>query len=158
MALVAYQLFEIRNYKGRTLQMRRMLQQNPNRDLRRQRDGRSVRRQWLWLACGLALVGGFVVAARQQVAAVQYGYQSEALRRERAHLVEEQQRLLLALEESSSPARLERAAREIGLEPTRPAQIEAVKRSAIDDLHAAPVPARVASISSSAGALHRRRR
>ncbi len=133
-----------------------MPQQNLNRDLRRQRDGRSLRRQWLWLACGLALVGGFVVAARQQVAAVQYGYQSEALRRERAHLVEEQQRLLLALEESASPARLERAAREIGLEPTRPAQIEAVKGSAMAAPRSASVAVRLVSVSSSAGALRRR--
>ncbi len=138
--------------------MRRMPQQQYNSDLRRERDGRALRRQWLWLTCGLVLVGGFVVAARQQVAAVQYGYQSEALRRERAHLVEEQRRLLLALEESSSPARLERAAREIGLEPTRPAQIEAARSGAVDTLQAAPVAVGLASVNSSAGALRRRGR
>ncbi len=71
------------------------------------------------------------MAARQQVAAVQYGYQSEELRREREFLVREQRRLMLALEESSSPARLEQAARAMGLEPTRPAQIEAAGGGAV---------------------------
>lgn len=131
--------------------MKRVPQQYQNRGLRRERDRRVLRRQWLWLTCGLVLVAGFVVAARQQVAAVQYGYESESLRRERAQLVEEQQRLLLALEESSSPARLERAAREIGLEPTRPAQIEAANADV------AITAARLASVNPSAGALRRNR-
>lgn len=120
--------------------MKRLPYQQLNRDVRRERDAHALRRQWLWLACGLLLVGGFVMAARQQVAAVQYGYQSEELRREREFLVREQRRLLLELEESSSPARLEQAARAMGLEPTRPAQIEAAGGGA-----AVPAPAVMAS-------------
>ena len=103
--------------------MRRMPQQYPNYDVRRERDRASHRRLALLLVCCVLLAVGFVVAARQQFAAVQYGYRSEELRRERERLLEEQRRLRLALEENSSPAQLERAAREMGLRPARAAQI-----------------------------------
>jgi hypothetical protein len=70
------------------------------------------------------LTCGFIYAVRQQVLAFDYGYKAEALRREREELLDEQRRLLLAVEESSSPARLEEAGRELGLQPARAAQIE----------------------------------
>jgi hypothetical protein len=75
------------------------------------------------LVCGLVLTFGFVFAARQQFAAVHFGYQSEDLRREHERLLDEQRRLLLKLEESASPAQLERAARELGLQPACPSQL-----------------------------------
>lgn len=103
--------------------MRRMPQQYPNFDVRRERDRAAQRRLALLLLSCLLLASGFVVAARQQFAAVQYGYRSEELRRERERLLEEQRRLRLALEEHSSPAQLERAAREMGLRPARASQI-----------------------------------
>lgn len=103
--------------------MRRLPQQHRNTPLTRERDRRSVRRQTVLLACCLLLAAGFVIAARQQIAAVQYGYKSEELRRERERLVEEQQRLRVELEAHSSPARLEQAAREVGLQPARAGQI-----------------------------------
>jgi cell division protein FtsL len=78
----------------------------------------------LLLASCLVLAAGFIFAVRQQILAVEYGYKTEALRREREQLMDEQRRLLLALEESSSPAQLERAAREMGMQPTRASQIE----------------------------------
>jgi hypothetical protein len=73
----------------------------------------------------LVLACGFLYAVRQQILAVDYGYKTEALRREREELLDEQHRLLLAVEESSSPARLEEAGREMGMRPARAAQIEA---------------------------------
>jgi predicted phage gp36 major capsid-like protein len=69
------------------------------------------------------LACGFVYAVRQQVLAVDYGYKAEALRREREELLDEQRRLLLAVEENSSPAQLERAGLELGLRPARSSQI-----------------------------------
>ena len=105
------------------MEMNRVPRQHLNRNVRRERDGRAMLRQALLLGCGLLLACGFAVAARQQFAAVRYGYQSEDLRREREQLLSEQRRLRLMLEERSSPAELERAAREIGLQPARPAQI-----------------------------------
>ncbi len=107
--------------------MRRTPLQHHNYPIHRERDRRALKRQSLLLGCGLLLVVGFVIAARLQVTATQYGYKSEELRRERARLLEEQQRLLLALEETASPAQLERAARKLGLQPTRPAQLDAAK-------------------------------
>ena len=104
--------------------MRRMPQQYANPHLRRERDPRATRRQlWLLLSC-LVLAAGFVLAVRQQIKAVEYGYKTEALRREQKTLLLVEQLLLLALEKISSPAQLEAAAREMGLQPVRAAQIE----------------------------------
>jgi cell division protein FtsL len=103
---------------------RRVPQQYPRPSVRRERDPRAARRQMMLLAGCLVLAAGFVYAVRQQVLAVGYGYKTEALRREREQLLDEQRRLLLAVEESSSPAQLEQAARELGMQPARAAQIE----------------------------------
>ncbi len=106
-----------------------MPQHHLNFTVRRERDRRAFARQLWLLVCGLVLAGGFIIAARQHFAAVRHGYKNEELRRERARLLEEQQRLLMALDESAAPLRLERAARAIGLQPTRPAQIDAGTKS-----------------------------
>src|ERR687893_383429 len=108
--------------------MRRVPQQYPNPHVRRERDPRAVRRQRLLLLGCLALACGFIYSVRQQVAAVDYGYKTEALRREREELLDEQHRLKLALEESSSPAKLEEAGRELGMQPARAAQIDSATR------------------------------
>ena len=103
--------------------MKRLPQQHPNSDVRRERDRRAFTRQALLLSACVLLALGFVFAARQKIAAVQYGYRSEELRRERQRLLEEQQRLLLTIEESASPGSLERAARGLGMQPARASQI-----------------------------------
>ena len=112
--------------------MRRLPQQYGNAYVRRERDPRVLRRQTRLLAACLVLAVGFVFAVRQQIEAVQYGYKTEALRREREQLLDERRRLLLALEEQSSPASLERAARamNLDLQPARSAQIDAGARAA----------------------------
>ena len=111
--------------------MRRVPQQPyPNAYLRRERDPRAARRQTLMLACCLALAAGFVFAVRQQILAVEFGYKTESLRREREQLLDEQRRLLLEVEESSSPARLEQEARDLGMQPARAEQIESATRRA----------------------------
>ena len=104
--------------------MRRVPQSYPNSRVRRTTDPRAARRQKLLLAGCLLLACGFVFAVRQQIRAVEYGYKTEALRREREQLLDEQRRLLLAVEENSSPAQLEQAARELGMQPATAAQIE----------------------------------
>jgi len=104
--------------------MRRMPQQYANTHLRRERDPRAARRQlWLLLSC-LVVAAGFVLAVRQQIRAVEYGYETEKLRLKQESLLDEQRRLLVALEERSSPAQLEPVAREMGLQPARATQIE----------------------------------
>jgi len=74
------------------------------------------------------LAGGFVYAGGQHFAALKFGYGNEGLRREHDRLVEEQRRLLLAREEAASPSRLERAARQLGLQPLQAGQIEPVRK------------------------------
>ena len=108
--------------------MRRVPQQYANPGVRRERDPRAVRRQMFLLVGCLVLAGGFIFAVRQQILAVEYGYKTESLRREREQLLDEQRRLLLALEESASPAQLEQAARELGMQPAHAAQMEAAAR------------------------------
>jgi hypothetical protein len=77
----------------------------------------------LLLFCGFVLTGGFVFAAQQHFAAVRYGYTSEELRKERDQLLREQQQLILQREQASAPARLESAARALGLKPISSAQV-----------------------------------
>ncbi len=92
--------------------MNRFPEYQNNARIRRSRDVTALSRLALLLFCGLVLAGGFVFAAQQHFAAVQYGYKSEKLRAERKELLEEGQRLSLEKEKVSSPARLEPAARQ----------------------------------------------
>lgn len=103
--------------------MQRLPSKQRNTRVRRERDVRALSRLVLLLCCGLVLAVGFVLAARQHFAAVQFGYQSESLRSERQQLLAEQQRLLLEKEQASAPARLESAARQLGLRPLKAGQV-----------------------------------
>ncbi|HEX8635390.1 MAG TPA: hypothetical protein VF703_14685 [Pyrinomonadaceae bacterium] len=109
--------------------MKRFPQQNFNHGVRRERDTRSLRRQLVMLACGLVMAGGFVAAAGQHFAAVRYGYDGEKLRAERARLMAEHQQLILQINAATAPASLDRAAREIGMQPARPSQINRARGS-----------------------------
>lgn len=103
--------------------MQRLSSKQRNTRVRRERDFRARSRLVLLLCCGLVLAVGFVFAARQHFAAVQFGYESESLRNERQQLLAEQQRLLLEKEQASAPARLESAARQLGLKPLKAGQV-----------------------------------
>src|SRR5918911_3016270 len=109
--------------------MRRWPRQQRNANVLRERDERAFRRLLVLLAGGLLLAGGFVVAVGQHFKAVEYGYRSEALRREHERLLAEQQQLQLALDEAASPAALERAARAIGMQPASAAQMNGAPRA-----------------------------
>lgn len=109
--------------------MKRVPRQHRNTDVRRQRDGRALRRQIVLLACGLTAACGFVLAVGQHYAAVRYGYEGERLREQRRQLVAERDRLLMELSAAESPTTLERAAREIGMQPARPSQMGAARRT-----------------------------
>ncbi len=119
--------------------MRRLPPNQPNFFIHRERNVGAQWRLVLLLFCGLGLAGGFVLAAGRRFAALQVGYRSEELRRERTRLFEEQRRLLLAREEAATPARLEGAARGLGMQPARPAQIGTAKSG--DRTVNYPVPA-----------------
>jgi len=107
--------------------MKRHPPNHANHKIHRERDLSALSRLSLLLFFGLALTAGFLFAARQHFAAIKYGYQSEELRREHQRLLEEQRRLLLAKEQAFSPARLEPAARELGLKPIARTQITVKK-------------------------------
>jgi cell division protein FtsL len=109
--------------------MQRLPSQQRNARVRRERDFRALSRLGLLLFCGFVLAVGFVFAARQHFAAVRYGYQSESLRSERERLLAENQRLLVEREQASAPARLESAARQLGLKPLEPGQVGTKKAS-----------------------------
>ena len=54
--------------------MKRFPEQQLNAKIRRTRDTTALSRLALLLFCGLVLAGGFVFAAKQHFAAVQFGY------------------------------------------------------------------------------------
>ena len=108
--------------RGPTI-VKRFPEHQLNAKIRRTRDVTALSRLGLLLFCGLILAGGFVLAAKQHFAAVQYGYENENLRTERKKLIEENQRLALEKERASAPDKLEPAARRLGLKPARPGQI-----------------------------------
>jgi cell division protein FtsL len=114
----------------------RFPEQQQNSRVRRTRDTTALSRLTLLLFCGLVLAGGFVLAAKQHFAAVQYGYQNENLRSERKKLIEDYQRLALEKEKVLSPARLEMAARELGLKPATAGQIQTLQPKKSVDLQA----------------------
>jgi hypothetical protein len=103
--------------------MKRVPSKQRNSKIHRDRDVRALSRLALLLFCGLVLASGFVFAAQQHFAAVQFGYKSEGLRRERERLIEEQQHLRLKKEQAYAPARLQSEARELGLQPVLPGQV-----------------------------------
>src|SRR6266852_3281122 len=107
--------------------VRRLPSKQRNANVVRQADRTVLTRLALLLVCGLMLAGGFLYACGLHFAALRYGYQTEALRRERDHLLEEQRRFLLAREAAAAPARLERAARQLGMQPMQPGQMDPLK-------------------------------
>lgn len=108
--------------------VRRIPSRQRNAPVARERDRGALVRLALLLLCGLALAGGFVYAAGQHFAALRFGYQTEDLRKVREQLAEERRRFLLEREAAASPARLERAARQLGMQPMQAAQIDPLKR------------------------------
>jgi cell division protein FtsL len=118
--------------------MRRVPSKLRNSKAHRDLDQRALSRLALLLFCGLVLAGGFVFAAQQHFAAVEYGYKSEELRRERDRLLEEQQHLLLKKEQAFAPARLESEARQLGLRPLLAEQVEARKANRRSQLPIGP--------------------
>ena len=118
--------------------MRRLPSTHQNAKVRHDRDVRALYRLALLLCCGLVLAGGFVFAARQHFAAVQFGYQSENLRRERERLLQEQQHLMLQREQAFAPSRLEMEARGLGLKPLLATQLGTQKATKPSQMPLAP--------------------
>ena len=107
--------------------VRRLPSKQRNSLVVRAADRTAQTRLALLLLCGLVLAGGFLYACGLHFAALRYGYQTETLRREREHLLEEQRRFLLEREAAAAPARLERAARGLGMQPMQPGQMDPLR-------------------------------
>lgn len=109
--------------------VRRIPSRQRNARVARERDRRAIFRLGLLLLCGLTLAGGFVYAGVQHFAALKLGYETENLRKIRNDLAAEQHRFLLEREAAASPARLERAARQLGMQSVQAAQIDPLNRA-----------------------------
>jgi len=109
--------------------VRRIPSRQQNTLVTRERDRGAFLRLGLLLLCGLILAGGFLYAGVQHFAALKLGYQTQNLRKIRDSLAEDQRRFLLEREAAASPARLELAARHLGMQPVQAAQIDPLKRT-----------------------------
>jgi len=118
--------------------MRRVPSKQRNSKIHRHRDVRALSRLAVLLFCGLVLASGFVFAAQQHFAAVDYGYKSEGLRRERERLLEEKQQLMLKKEQAFAPAQLASQARELGLKPIQASQLGTQKAGSRSQMPLAP--------------------
>ena len=118
--------------------MRRVPSKQRNSQIHRDRDVRALSRLALLLLCGLVLASGFVFAAQQHFAAIEYGYKSEGLRRERERLLEEKQHLMLKKEQAFAPPHLAIQARELGLKPLLASQVGTQRASSRSQLPLAP--------------------
>jgi cell division protein FtsL len=82
------------------------------------------------LAAAAMLAIGFLYAGHQHFAALRLGYETEKLRNTLTGAKEEQRRLTVQREVATSPARLEQAARQLGMQPMQANQIDPLRRPA----------------------------
>ena len=108
--------------------IRRIPSKQRNTLVKREQDLRAFNRLTLLLCAGLILAGGFIYAGGQHFASLKLGYGTEKLRNTLNAAREDQRRLLLEREAAASPARLELAARRLGMQPMQPAQIDPLKQ------------------------------
>src|SRR5437867_3924417 len=125
----------LKQFQRKVDMVRRVPSKQRNAVVLRERDRDALKRLGLLLACGLVIACGFVYAGGQHFSALKLGYQTEKLRHALTEAREEQRRLTVEKEIAASPARLERAARQLGMQPMQPAQIDPLnQRTAPRDL------------------------
>ena len=126
--------------RGTLSLMRRVPSKHRNRLAPRRKEQGAFGRLALLLFCGLVLASGFVYAGVQHFGALRLGYETEKLRSDLDKAREEKKRLLSAREAATSPIRLEQAARQLGMQPIMPAQIDPLRqRTEVTEAPAAPV-------------------
>ena len=119
--------------------IRRVPSKQRNTRVKRERDPRALTRLAWLLGCGLLLAGGFIYAGGRHFAALRLGYETEKLRNALNAARQDQRRLTVEREAAASPARLELAARRLGMQPMQPAQIDPLKqRSEVASLKLKP--------------------
>src|SRR5881394_3765542 len=82
------------------------------------------------LAAAAILAIGFLYAGHQHFAALRLGYETEKLRNTLTDAKEQQRRLAVQKEVAASPARLEQAARQLGMQPMQASQVDPLRRPA----------------------------
>jgi cell division protein FtsL len=82
------------------------------------------------LAAAAILAIGFLYAGHQHFAALRLGYETEKMRNALTDASEEQRRLTVQKEMAASPARLEQAARQLGMQPIQASQLDPLRRPA----------------------------
>jgi uncharacterized protein HemX len=122
----------------RVPQKQRIKQRHPK--IEREKTNDMFMRLGLLLFCGLGLASGFVYAGRQHFTALNYGYKTEELRRERDRLAEDQRRYLMQREAAASPIHLEQAAKRLGLQPLQAAQIDPLRQPKTSEAKVVTVP------------------
>jgi hypothetical protein len=95
---------------------------------RREGDPIPWRYCFLTLICGVLLVGGFFLAARQHFTAIDYGIKNARLRQQKETLEAEQQRFKLNREITLSPAEIKKSARKIGFREMTASNIDIAVR------------------------------
>src|SRR5262245_17281244 len=108
--------------------IRRVPSKQRNALIKREHDPQALTRLALLLFCGLVLAGGFVYAGGRHFASLRLGYETEKLRNALNAAREDQRRLMLERESAASPAKLELAARRLGMQPMQPAQIDPLRQ------------------------------
>ena len=93
-------------------------------------DRSAVKRFSSLLAAAAILAIGFLYAGHQHFAALRLGYETEKLRNALTDAKAEQRRLTVQKEVVASPARLEQAARQLGMQPMQAAQLDPLRRPA----------------------------
>jgi hypothetical protein len=107
--------------------LRRLPTRHRNQSLRFEPNRLALRRLLFYTVCGVILSAGFSFAVWQHFAAIRYGYGMEDLRREKAQLEAERQRLEVAREQVVALPNLENAARAVGLQTMQGPQLEVAR-------------------------------
>lgn len=99
---------------------------------RREGDPIPWRYCFLTLICGVILVGGLFLAARQHFSAIDYGIRNARLRQQKENLEAERQRIRLNREITLSPVEIKKAARKIGFREMTASNIDVSSRKPAD--------------------------
>lgn len=111
---------------------KKISQNNQTRKVKRDRDPIPWRYCLLTLICGLFLVGGFFVAARQHFSSIDFSIKNSKLRKQIEDLEADKRRFLLAKEIASTPSEIKKAAKKIGLTEMTASNIETYRPSGSD--------------------------
>jgi hypothetical protein len=102
-----------------------------NMPVKRRRPGAQSIWVYIAIALGCLVAYGFVAAARNHFNAVELGYRSEELKRQREQLELDQRKLTLELERRTAPQKLDMRAQQQGLTLPSARQTAAMRRAEV---------------------------